>query len=225
MKNKIIFVIIFIAVLSAGIAGMFFLTKKGSLGALTAGLGLEPAVKPEQPAAQQPEKEVPASVLNEVSEEALTATLVETDYFSLIAPFGWDVKSDVNTLPVIIFDIQDKITNDKAKEIDFHTNLSINSASLGELSLKDYVEKVKNDLINAIPIIEIIKEEPTVISGNEAYLLEIKSVQQDLRFSTLLSLVMGKKNTIWAFSFNTLEETWPDYKSLFIQTARSVQMK
>lgn len=170
-------------------------------------------------------KESVGESVGQPEEEVITSTLVETDYFTLIAPFGWEVESDANTLPIIIVDAQDKITDDKAKEIDFRTNLSINNASLAELSLEDYVEKVKTDLINAIPIIEIIKEELTVINGNEAYLLEIKSVQEDLKFSTLLALFAGKENTIWAFSFNTLQESWPYYKNIFHQTARSVKME
>lgn len=218
-KNKIIFSIVFIAVLSAVIALLVFLTQKGSQNAPIAGFG--PALIEDE---FQPEEE-PKEAVAQPEKEVSRPMLLDTDYFSFVLPPGWEARSASNTLPIIIIDSREEITNIKAKEIDFRTSLSINSTELGGVSLKDYVESVKVSLIQAIPVIEIIKEEETAVDNKEAYFLEIKSIQQDLQFHTFLFFIVGKEDTVWAFSFNALEESYPDFKDIFDQAVKSIKMK
>lgn len=221
MLNKIIFVIIFVAVVSAGIAGMVFLANKGSSDIAPAKLEMASLTDPHLPSQEEksrlnltePPKKIPQSIT------------METDYFTFVLPLSWTKSSEGYTLPIIIVDTLEEITDEKAKEIDFRTGLSINSMPLGETSLKDYVEKVKTSLIQAIPIIEITKEEQADINGSNVHIVEIVSIQQDIKFMTVLAIFAGKDNTVWAFSFNTIEEAWPYYKPIFYRTAQSVKMK
>lgn len=218
MKTKIIFTLVFIIIVSAGIVFMVFLTKRGSSVNNTATIGSEltPEFQSEQKTeapATEPEKEIPQY------------TTVDTDYFTLTLISGWQMTSEENTLPIIVIDSEEEVLNEKAKEIDFRTSLSIKWAELGENSFKAYVEGVKTGLVNTIPIIEITKEEQTSISGKEAYFMEIESIQEDLKFNTFVALVSGKGNSVWAFSFNALEESWPKYKDVFYEIIEGLKMK
>jgi len=221
IKNKIIFIIIFIAVSSAGMALLIFLIQKGSPNTPIAGLEPELIDLIDEPLLEDETEQTIAQPEKETS----LPSLLDTDYFNLLFPPGWEKKSGPDTLPIIIVNSPEEITNSKAKEIDFQTNLSINRAILGEVSFKDYIESVKVGLIQTIPIIEIVKEEEIAISDRGGYFLEIKSIQQDLKFSTLIFFIVGKENTVWAFSFNTLEESYPDYKDIFNQIVKEIKMK
>lgn len=220
IRNKIIFIFIFVAVLSTGIFAMVYLVKKGN--SVISPAKLELASETElQPPFQEEKPQSNA----EPAEEAPEFMTMDTDYFTLVLPPAWKKSSEGDTLPVIIADSSEEAVNEKAKEINFHTNLSINSTSLGEASLKDYVENVKTSLIQTILIIEITKEERAEINGSDVYILEIKSIQQDLNFETVLAIFAGKDNTVWAFSFNTIEESWPDYKDVFYGIIDSIKKK
>ncbi|MBI2450021.1 MAG: hypothetical protein HYV47_00635 [Candidatus Nealsonbacteria bacterium] len=218
MKNKIIFTFIFIIILSTIIVFLVFLGKKGSSFTSTSEPGLELKNPNEQAInnpVTQPHKEV-------IQPQYMN---LDTDYFALTLPSGWEMTSEDNTLPITIVDSKEAVLDEKAREIDFRTNLSIKWTELGENSLKDYFEAVKISLINSIPIIEIIKEEQTLAGDKEAYFMEIKSVQKNLKFGTFVALVAGQENTAWAFSFNTLEESWIKYKEIFYQTIKGLRMK
>src|SRR3989344_3687413 len=221
MKNNIIFVIIFIAVVSAGIVSMIFLAKRGSSAVLAPKSEMAAVVTESQP---PKEEEIPQAN-TEPLKELLKSTEMDTDYFTLVLPPGWVKTSSGESLPLIITDSTEKVTDEKAKEIDFRTGLSINSMPLGETSLSEYVETMKTSLIQGIPIIEITKEEQVGINGSAAHILEIESIQKDIKFRTVLAIFTGKDNTVWAFSFNTLDESWKNCGNIFTQIINSIAMK
>ena len=207
MKNKIIFIFIFAAISAAGIAGLIFVMQKGTKSI--------PTIRPATELITE----------SQSKEEFEKLTVMDTAYFSFVIPDGWQEADASNTLPIMITDSREKLTNNQAKEMNFRTNISINSAELGEILFKDYVEDTKTRLIQAIPIIEITKEEGYTINGKNAHFMEIKSVQNDLKFNTIVILAVGKDNTVWAFSFNTLEESRLDYKDIFSNMIKSIKMK
>ena len=207
MKNKIIFIFIFAAISAAGIAGLIFVMQKGTKSI--------PTIRPATELITE----------SQSKEELEKLTVMDTAYFSFVIPDGWQEADASNTLPIMITDSREKLTNNQAKEMNFRTNISINSAELGEILFKDYVEDTKTRLIQAIPIIEITKEEGYTINGKNAHFMEIKSVQNDLKFNTIVILAVGKDNTVWAFSFNALEESWFDYKDIFSNMIESIKMK
>ncbi|MDO8559123.1 MAG: PsbP-related protein [bacterium] len=218
MKNKIVFIIIFAAVSAAGIIAMIFFMQKGVKGI--------PAVNPAAELITESQSKKESEKLTvQPEKENQKLTLMDTAYFSFVIPDGWQEADASNTLPIMITDSREKLTNNQAKEMNFRTNISINSAELGEILFKDYVEDTKTRLIQAIPIIEITKEEGYTINGKNAHSMEIKSVQNDLKFNTIVILAVGKDNTVWAFSFNTLEESWLDYKDIFSNMIKSIKMK
>jgi len=218
MKSKIIFAVIFIAVLGAVAIAMIFFIKEWSPATLAPSSENPPATElrpteEEQQLKGEPQKAIPAS------------NAMDTDYFTVNLPQGWEKTSEGDDLPLIISDTLEEITDEKAKETGFRTNFSINSTSLGETSLDDYVELVKASLVQTIAIMEITKEEQAVINGAKASIVEVKSAQDNLNFRTILAIFAGKENTVWAFSFNTLEDSWPDNESIFRQIIESIKMK
>jgi len=218
MKNKIIFIFIFAAISAAGIAGLIFVMQKGTKSIPTIRLATELITESQS-------KEELEKLTVQPQKTTSQSTLMDTAYFSFVIPDGWQEADASNTLPITITDSREKLTNNKAKEMNFRTNISINSVELGETLFKNYVEDTKTRLIQAIPIIEITKEEGYAINGKEAHYMEIKSVQNDLKFNTIVILAVGKDNTVWAFSFNALEESWFDYKDIFSNMIESIKMK
>lgn len=213
MKNKVIFIFIFAAISAAGIAAMIFLMQKRTESISTIKSNTESLTE------SQP-KDEPQKIIAQTQ-----STLLDTAYFSLVLPDGWEQTSATDTLPIAIVNSKEQITNEKAREINFRTNLSVNSTELGEILFKDYVEDTKTRLIQAIPIIEITKKEQYSMNGKDAYYMEIKSVQNDLKFSTVVVLAVGKDSTVWAFSLNTIEELWPDYENIFFDIIKSIKIK
>lgn len=221
MKNIIIFIIVFVILVSAGTASLIFLTKKGV--SITAVSGPAQQSGTEGEFRSEGElKELAETAKKEFLER--TPTTLDTDYFFLTLPPNWEGTSTPNTLPIILIDSKEIIDNKKAEEINFRTNLSINNADLGGNSFKTYIEGLKAGLVSTIPIIEITKEEDATVDGREAHFMEIKSVQQDLKFGTFVALVAGE-DLVWAFSFNTLEESWTKYKDVFYNTIEGLKMK
>ena len=218
MRNKILFILGFLIILLAVTGFLVYLVLEqgpiapgNQLGAVT-GSETQPEAKSEEPAQE------PKNADN-------YTTLVKPD-FTLNFPSSWlEITQSTSTWPVVIINLQEEITNEKAKAINFQTNLSINRAELGEVPPQDYIENVKNGLINTIPIIEIVKQEKDTIDNRDAYFLEVDSIQEDLNFKTFLVFTVDEKNTIWALSFNTLKESWPDYQEVFYQMAKSFKIK
>lgn len=218
MKNRIIFIVIFIIILFSVIGLMVFLARENS-SIIPVSSHLERGWEQLPTTTTQP-----IQLPQEVSQYAKYITL-DTDSFVLTLPSGWKMTSQYSALPIILTDSKEEVLNEKAKEIDFQTNLSINRAEWGQNYFKDYVEAVKASLISNIPIIKITKEEEVTLNDKEAYFMEIESVQDNLGFSTFVALVVGKENTVWAFSFNTLEESWLKYKEVFYKIIESLKMK
>lgn len=209
MKNKIIFAIVFMVIVAVGIASMVFLSKKGS------SISVVPEVTP-----------TPVPVQNQVPvPEMPKVTTINTDSFDLTLPIGWDMTSRNNILPITAINSKEDFASEKAKEMDFRTNLSINGAQLGNYSLKDYVGMVKDNLTGNISVIEITKEEETPLAGHDAYFMEIESTQQELEFGTLIAFVVDGNNFVWAFSFNTLQNLWGTYKNDFYETIKGINLK
>lgn len=218
IKNKIIFGAIFVAVLSGMIISLIFLVQKGKSDSLTAGLK-ESA--PEQIAESQTQSEEQP---NQTQKETDLPTFLETPFFILTLPAGWEQTSEGNDLPIIATNMAEKIVNEKAKEMDFKTNLSINGTKLGDMLFQDYIDSLKTNLVDSISVIDIKKEWTDYLNHRDVRFLEIHSVQRDMKFATLLAFIVDG-DIVWAFSFNTLEESWLNYKENFQKIFKGLRLK
>lgn len=144
--------------------------------------------------------------------------------FSINLPSGWQETATTLGALVLVLNADEEIADEKAKEIGFMTFFSINNDYLRGLSLKDYVKKLRDSLAAAIPTIEYLHQWEGQINGNSALFLENESTQQEVDFETLLVFIESPDGLVWAISFNTLKDKWPEYRDLFYQTANSFQL-
>lgn len=219
IKNKIIFGVIFAAVSSAMIISLLFLVQKGKSNSLTAELK-ESVPEPinESQSEGQPQNE-------QKEKEAGLPTLLETPFFILTLPAGWEQTSVGNDLPIVVMNMAEKVVNEKVKEMNFKTGLSINGTKLGDMLFQDYIDSLKTNLVDSISVIDIKREWADYLNYRDVRFLEIHSVQHDIEFATLLAFIVDEQNIVWAFSFNTLEESWPAYKDNFQKIFKGLRMK
>jgi len=163
-------------------------------------------------------------------QEALKETRLVKNGFEITLPPGWQ---EATTLPegilLMAIDTREDASGGVFKKLDFRTSLSIKSddianyANLG--SFEDYVASVKTSLIQTISGISFAGEEQKMINGAQAILIECSSRQEEADFKTLLVFVKGNNSAVYALSFNTLQDSWSVYKSLFYWTAESFKLK
>src|SRR3989344_5175815 len=198
MKSKILLILAFLMLFSVGVGFLIYLTVVEE--------NVQESARDER-AEQEPEEKKPEQFVS------------MTDAgFSINVPDGWMKNSKAGDWPVIITNVREEISNEKAKEMNFQTNVSVNLADPKGVSANDYIENVKTQLIQNIPTIKIVKEEEGSINGKEAHFIEIGSNQLDIDFKTLLVFVKDE-NIIWAISFNTLKDSWGTYQNMFRQIA------
>lgn len=152
-------------------------------------------------------------------------TAIRTNSFDLALPAGWEISSQDDVLPVVAANSKEEFVNEKVREVNFKTNLSINGTKLGDYSLRDYVRIVKDSLIDNLAVMNIVKEGDFTASDNEAYFMEVESTQQGLEFGTLIVFIVDKDNFVWAFSFNSLRSSWEEYKKVFYRTIEGIDFK
>lgn len=173
---------------------------------------------------EKPEEKVKEKAEKNPQEQALeNKTLVVENKFVVNLPQGWQEVGSPPNLPAaaMAMNLEEEITNEKAKEIGFQTFLTVDYTDLKEYDILAYIKEVQTFLTQSIPLIDFYDVEPVSVSGYDIHFLEAKSVQQDTDFSTLLAFIENEDNMVWAISFNTLGELWPDYKETFYQIAES----
>lgn len=164
------------------------------------------------------------------SEEVLKETRVLKDEFEMTLLPGWQ---EANTPPegiwLMAIDAKEDVSAGVFQKLDFRTNFSVKSdditkyANIG--SFEDYVSSVKTSLIQTIPSISFTSEEQKTINGLPAIFVECSSRQEEADFKTLLVFVKASDNIVYAISFNTFQDSWQKYRSLFYWMAESFKLK
>jgi len=164
------------------------------------------------------------------NEEVLNETRLLKENFEITLPSGWqEATSTLKGILLMAIDAKEDVSGGIFQKLDFRTSLSVKSdditryATVG--SFENYVSSVKTSLIQAIPSISFISEEQKMINGVQAILIECLSRQEEADFKTLLVFVKGNDSTVYAISFNTFQDSWPVYKSLFYWMAESFKLK
>lgn len=224
MFKSNVFSIILAVILPLIVAGAFFYfdfwqerEEKGLPQNLETQQSRPETVPEETPEETPEEKTQPETQMTE------NRTLVIEDGFTVDLPQGWYEVSPPADLPAkaMAMNLEEEITNEEAKEAGFQTYFTVNYTDLKEYSLPKYIETVQNYLAQSIPGIEFTHTEQIIINGYDIHFLETKSQQNEISFKTLLAFFEGKNNIVWAFSFNALEESWPDHKETFYQIAKN----
>ncbi|MBD3282642.1 MAG: hypothetical protein GF387_03510 [Candidatus Portnoybacteria bacterium] len=149
---------------------------------------------------------------------------ISNDQFSVKLPEGWQEGTPPAGSLAIAINSSEEITDPKAQEINFRSYYSIIQDVLGDMTKEEYIEKVKESLMQSSGDLKIIKEETTTINNRPVYYLHLRLIQQEINFRVLLSLIIDQSN-VWIISSNTLEENWEQYRDLFYNISESFQIK
>jgi hypothetical protein len=223
MKIKILVVAITFVVLAALSAAGFYIYKNINQPASPTELPNVPLVINNGGVETGEESEVK-------NEEVLKETRLLKDDFEITLPPGWqEATSPPEGILLMAIDAKEDVSGGIFQKLEFRTNLSVKSdditryASVG--SFEDYVAGVKTSLIQTISGISFISEEQKMINGVQAVLIECSSRQEEADFKTLIIFIKGNDSAVYAISFNTFQDSWPVYKSLFYWMAESFKLK
>ena len=126
-------------------------------------------------------------------------------------------------------DSREDISDPLFAKLGFRTNFAVKSEDRHKYSavnnLEEYVESIKTSLTQSVPGIKLTLEEPKTINGNKAIFIECESTQNEVSFKTLLVFIETGDQVVYAISFNTFQDSWPNYRDAFYQIAESFKPK
>jgi len=152
--------------------------------------------------------------------------LVAKDAFSLEAPANW--KESPALMPGIsLMMVNGAETSDRpeVKKINFKSYFSVSYATLGEKTLEQYTDGLKDKLTQMVAGITFQDLEPTVIDGRPTKVFSADLTQQGVDFKLLMFVAEGKNKDVWLISFNTLATDLSGYQALFYGVATSFRAK
>ncbi len=147
-------------------------------------------------------------------------TVLETG-FSIKVPKGWVEQTAPMGVSMMAVNMLDVVNDERARQINFHPYYAVTLDSVQNLDDQQYIETLKQAVIQATPGIVFINENDLEINDNKAYALEGEVTQNEIDFKVLFILVKGKGNDIWVISFNTTQADWEENASQFTEIANS----
>ncbi len=141
--------------------------------------------------------------------------------FSIKVPQGWAEQQNPMGVSLMAVDILSPVSNERARQINFHPYYTVTLDSLQGLEEKQYIEILKQAVAQATPGVIFQNENTLEINANKAYALEGELTQNEIDFKILIILIRGKGNDIWVVSFNTTKVDWDQSASKFTEIANS----
>ena len=159
----------------------------------------------------------------EVSEKSQNKII--TDDFSINLPDGWkQIDAAIGTSAMAV-NMNEHISDPAAQKINFSSYFAVIYETLGEKSIKEYVEITKQALEQSISSVVFNQEQDLTINGQTAYQIEAEITQQGVDFKILLVFIKGQNDDVWTISFNTTKSNWEEYKEIFNNIANSFIVK
>ncbi len=209
MKNKIVILILVVAVIAiAAVIGFYFIQKnKPSINSV------ENAMLPSQ-----------SGVSNQTSADQPQNKLV-TDDFEINLPAGWRQTAPATGASAMAVNANERLNDPAAQKINFRTYFAVSYDTLQGKSLNEYLSGVKNQLRQTISNAVFAQENDITINDKAARAVEINLTQQGLDYKILMIAVAGKGDDVWVMSFNTAKSSWDGYKETFSSIAKSFSLK
>jgi len=151
--------------------------------------------------------------------------ILAKDDFSISVPQGWQETQAPTGVSAIVVNASEEITDPAAQEVNFRSYLSVSRDSLKGKSKEEYIEDVKSSLGQLSPTVNFTEDKQIMVGEKEAEAMEVEITQQEVNFKVLLVLVWGEGEDVWVMGFNTTEDKWNEYSSLFYQIAATFQIK
>lgn len=199
MKNKnIVFILLGIAVILAVSAGVYFLIQSKS--------DVGPAETNSPADTQQPQNRI------------------TTNDFSINLPAGWQQTTPAMGTSAMAVNVNEQIDDPAAQKINFKSYFAVSYDTLQGGNLNDYIQIVKNQLLQTIPSTTFTREQDMTINGRSTHAIEAELTQQGVNFKILMVAVVGQGEDVWVISFNTTKSVWSEYERMFYGVADSFSL-
>ena len=205
MKNKIIILVIF-AVILIILAGFYFFKQDKSKSDLPTNI------------------KDSAEKNNQTDNEQLQKKLV-TDDFEITLPVGWEQTTPAIGTSAMAVNENEKLDDPAAQKINFKSYFAISYDTLQKKSLSEYLQNIKNTLLQTISNVVFTNEQDIIIDNKPARAVEAELTQQGVDFKILMVVIAGQHEDVWVISFNTTKSSWDGYKEIFSNITKSFSLK
>jgi len=205
MKNKIIILVIF-AVILIILAGFYFFKQDKSKSDLPTNI------------------KDSAEKNNQTDNEQLQKKLV-TDDFEITLPVGWEQTTPAIGTSAMAVNENEKLDDPAAQKINFKSYFAISYDTLQKKSLSEYLQNIKNTLLQTISNVVFTNEQDIIIDNKPARAVEAELTQQGVDFKILMVVIAGQQEDVWVISFNTTKSSWDGYKEIFSNITKSFSLK
>ncbi|MCK9187012.1 MAG: hypothetical protein PHS16_01705 [Candidatus Colwellbacteria bacterium] len=158
------------------------------------------------------------------SQTVLSGNNIVTDNFQITPPPGWESRPPQEGILAIAVNTNEVLNNSGAENIGFRSYFAITKDNLQGQTKEEYINFISNELKKISSSVSIEKIWATKIDGKDASALEISLTQQSVDFKALIFLIWDEED-IWTVSFNTITDKWSEYEDKFFLSGSSFQLK
>lgn len=148
-----------------------------------------------------------------------------TDDFEVTLSDEWVVAQASMGTSAMAAKINENIKDPAAQKINFTSYLAVSRDAFSGNDLADYMQAVKDALLQTAPDSIFSNENGLEINGRFAHAMEVEMAQQGVNFKVLIVAVRGDGDDVWVMSFNTLKDNWQEYVQDFSDMANSFFVK
>ncbi|MDD5290925.1 MAG: hypothetical protein PHZ04_02295 [Patescibacteria group bacterium] len=147
------------------------------------------------------------------------------DGFSVMMPRGWKEVTAPTGVSAMVANAGEEISDPSLQKINFKSYYSVSYDALGERTIEEYINYIKDMVKQFAPGIVFSSEEDLNINGREAHKIEADLNQQGADFKVLIFLIRGNGSDIWNMSFNSGLGNWEKNAGEFKKIAESFIIK
>ena len=219
MKNKIIIITLIVLVIILAVLTSFYFVRLNKPSINSPKNTIQQA-----PVENQGETGSGAGLNNQTNIEQLQNKLV-TDDFEVALPAGWEKTAPVMGASAMAVNADERLNDPAAQKINFKSYFAVSYDMLQGKSLSEYLQTVKNQLLQTISNVVFANEKDIMINNRSARAIEAELIQQGVNYKILMVVVAGKGDDVWVISFNTIKSNWDEYKETFSNIAKSFSLK
>jgi hypothetical protein len=113
-------------------------------------------------------------------------------------------------------------TEERARQINFSPYYTVTLDSLDDVKdEQEYIVVLKKTLEQQVPNVVFNNERSLEINANPAYALEMDITENEIKFKTLIVVIKGRADDIWAVSFNSTKSDWEKNAPIFEKISKS----
>jgi hypothetical protein len=157
--------------------------------------------------------------------EEVELTVFAKDEFEMQTPLAWKELPAPEGIKVLLTNSGEEQIDPEKERSGFKTYLAVTKDVDQGKTEEEFVDYIKNILIDSLPEIEFVDEKTMEINGYNATALEALITQEGYNFRTLLVIIKGEGEDVWTLSFNTAEIRWESSRDLFYQVVNSFKLK